>query len=185
MTESTNYERISELIVAVEGFALPAQLHGALCGHLCAGGRWNTTQFITHALDLVENNKAPGVAEKKEFQWLYLSTLASLEAEEMTFFPAIPGNEESLSIRIHSLINWISAFLTGFGSSGQNFSTIPDEVKEVLQDMADICQVEVTDDQSGEDDWFTILEHVRLGAVHLFLAYNEPPKKPNDETKTH
>jgi len=182
MTDNTNYERIAELILAVEGFSQPAVLHGALSGHLCAGGRWNVTQFITHALDLIENNKPPGQQEKFGFQQLYQSTLQSLESEDMNFIPLIPGNEEALSIRLDALTNWISAFLTGFGSSGQDFSNLTDDVKDILQDLADISQVEVEDYEEAEDDWYTILEHVRLAAVHLFLAYNEPLTKPDQKT---
>jgi len=183
MTDDTNYERIAELIVAVDGFSQPAVLHGALAGHLCAGSRWTMTQFITHSLDLIENNKPPGQTEKMTFQWLYQSTLQSLESEEMNFMPMIPGDEEPLSLRLNALINWISAFLTGFGSSGQDFSHMPDEVKEALQDLSDISQVEAQDYKDAEDDWYTILEHVRLSAVHLFLAYNEPMS--NSKPKTH
>lgn len=174
MTDRTNYERLSELINTVEGFAQPAQLHGALCGHLCAGGRWNMTQFITHALDVIENNKKPENNEKREFQWLYTSTLESLESEDMNFSLIVPADNESLTFRLDALTCWISSFLSGFGSSGQNFSEISDDVKEILQDLADISQVEAEGDVDGEDDWYTILEHVRLAAVHLFLAYNEP-----------
>lgn len=185
MNETTDYDRLADLVVGVEGFSQPTALHGALAGHLCAGGRWTRSQFIAQAATLLDSKVKPDVALQHEFQWLYDTTLAALQSEGMEFAPLLPDDDVSIVMRLSALTSWINAFLTGFGSSGQSFVSLTDDIKEILTDLAAIATVEVAEDEATEDDWYTVVEHVRLSAMHLYLAYNLPVKPKNTDTTTH
>lgn len=186
MTDTTHYERLADLVSAVEGVMHPAVLQGNLAGHLCAGQRWTKAQFIMQSAMVLDSKVTPDAAGQQEFMWLYDSTLASLEAEDMPFTPWLPDQDQTLDVRLDALIQWVNAFLSGFGASGQDFSRIDEDTQEILSDLAAIGQAAWdADDGGNEEDWETVLEHVRLSAIHLFLAYNEPPKSPQSQTTTH
>lgn len=184
MNETTHYDRLADLVVAVEGFSQPTTLHGALAGHLCAGGRWTRSQFIAQATLVLDSKVKPDAALQGEFQWLYDNTLEALQSEGMEFSPLMPDEDASIVMRLSALTGWINAFLTGFGSSGQSFATLTDDIKEILTDLAAIATVEVAEDEATEDDWYTVVEHVRLSAMHLYLAYNLPVKPNNTDNNT-
>jgi uncharacterized protein YgfB (UPF0149 family) len=186
MNETTHYERLTDLVATVEGVMHPAALQGALAGHLCAGQRWSKAQFIMQSAVVLDSKVKPDAAGQQEFLWVYDSTLEALNAEDMSFSPWLPDNSHAMESRLEALTSWVSAFLSGFGTSGQDFSTMDDDAKEILSDLAAIATVDWDEaEEASDDDWYTVVEHARLSAVHLFLAYNEPPKADDTEPTTH
>lgn len=186
MSESTQYARLTDLVTAVEGVTHPTALQGSLAGHLCAGQRWTKAQFIMQSTVVLDSKVKPDAAGQAEFLWVYDNTLSELESEDMSFSPWLPDNAHATESRLEALTSWVNAFLSGFGSSGQDFSTLDDDTKEILSDLAAIATVVWDEeDETSEDDWYIVVEHVRLSAVHLFLAYNEPKKSDNEEPTTH
>lgn len=186
MIDSTQYERIVSLVATVEGVTHPSALQGSLAGHLCAGQRWTKAQFIMQSAVVLDSKVKPDAAGQSEFLWIYDETLSALESEDMGFSPCLPDNSHAMESRLEALTHWVNAFLSGFGSSGQDFSAIDADTKEILSDLAAIATVEWDEeDEASEDDWYTVVEHVRLSAIHLFLAYNEPKKSDTEEPTTH
>ena len=74
--------------------ASPSQLHGCLCGLLCAGASTQAEaglDGIAQALDLVVHGELAGQVLR-----LYRVTAAALEDEEFDFHPLLPDDDTDI-----------------------------------------------------------------------------------------
>jgi len=184
MDDILDYDGLTELVDMVDGNAEPATLHGALSGHLCAGARYSDEQWLNAAMDIVESREQPVDRDKQDYFQFYSSTLASLGAEDMDFMPILPPESVGMGQQLEALSQWCSAFLAAFGTSGRDLRNLTEEVGEILQDLAAIAQVEPMDDDSESDanDWMTVVEHVRLSAINLYLEFNQAEPSGDSDT---
>lgn len=183
MSQLSPYERTLELINSAEGNVQPDFLHGSICGLLCAGGRIPPSHQKPIFMKLIDSESSQ--VDTSEVKWLIDFCMSELSSEEMSFRPMVPDDDQPMQLRLAALITWTSAFLSGFGTSGQDFSNLSEDSREVLTDLAEVCRISPIDDESTEDDWVIVLEHVRLSALHLFLAFNTPEGDDNTETVIH
>lgn len=178
MTDTFDYQRLTNLVNSVEGYAQPAMVQAGICGHLCAGGRFQPETLVIEALELAESEQEPDDNVRREIHLLYEELLTSLESEAMDFDLLLPGDDRPIKERLAALTAWASSFLGGFGTSGRDLGKLSEEAAEILEDMAAIAQIELDEqDEADEEDLQTVKEHVRLSAMSLFLELNEPPEQ--------
>ena len=196
MTESSqtgialSYDDVAALFVKLGSSLAPNYLHGSICGVLAAGKRMAQDDWLDWALDQMAPTQAVEESHITILQGLYFKALTELEDPGLGFNLLLPDEDTPMLDRLFALSEWTGSFLGAFGASGtvQETSDMPATIQEILEDLAEIAQV---DAQSGEEldnaeeDYLAIAEHVKVSAITVYLEYNEPPAAENPETVVH
>jgi uncharacterized protein YgfB (UPF0149 family) len=104
--------------------------------------------------------------------------LQGLKNESMNFTLFLPESDDAeLSQQVDAMAQWCKGFLDGFGAAGKISGKLDAETREVLQHFDAFSQVELTADDSPEDSedlLQELVEHARVAALTVFLAFNQP-----------
>jgi len=168
-----NYEYLSHLIVPLGALSSAAELHGLLSGELAAGARPSLDDWQEGAVEFLDLAESAAGELLQAFERLHSGTLAQLQSESFGFKLLLPNDDTELSQRAVALGEWCRGFLNGFARAGQkDESQTSDEVKESLQDLAAIVQIEVDgSDEVDETGFFEVSEYVRMAVLTLFLEF--------------
>lgn len=165
-----DYDELAGALKRLNAGTSAADLHGSLCGYLCAGGR-GVQQFLT-AVSL-EHLAADGVdAEARSvIGRLFRSSEQDLDDDSFGFEPILPAGDTPVSERAQALLQWCQGFLGGLGVGGfSDERKLSRDGREVLQDMAEIARSQLSFDEDEEVDESALselLEFARMGALLL------------------
>jgi hypothetical protein len=183
-----DFEGWANLFTRCRAFSHPSELHGGLCGRLAAGARLQQQQWLEVVCEhigiapetLEQGEELP--AELPEFmEDVYRQTLEQLRAADMAFQPLLPEDDYAFEQRLQALAAWVRGFLEGMAlAAGEKLGEAPDEIRELIEDMVAISQVEEADDgdETAEVQLNDITEYVRLGVISVFTEFN-PPAQPS------
>lgn len=165
------FNDLSELCSDLGSMVSASELHGLLTGALASGLQMNESQWLARVPELMAIAGDLESDEKEDLAELFRQTSASLGAEDLGFFPMLPGEGTALSSRLELLGQWCQGFLAGFALSQKRTGDCGEEIADVLNDFAAIAQVDIDeeDDEDGEQAFFDVLEYVRLAAINVFL----------------
>lgn len=141
----------------------PAELHGALCGWLAAGGAdapgWPAAVMADPSLPA----PAPGDALDR----LRVVSAAQLGDPAFGFQLLLPDDERAPQ-RAEALFAWCRAFLGGFGLAVGD-KPMAEESQEALRDLANLgaAQIDEADDDSDEEALAEIEEYLRMAVLLL------------------
>ena len=174
------FERLTRLLDPLD----PAELHGLLCGLLCADPNLSHERWLAHAsgdllddLDLAEDTQT--VLLK-----LFDYGAAQLNDPDGAATPLLPDDETPLQRRAQALGAWCQGFLygLGLGESGRRGRLSP-ESQEFLRDATEIAQVGFDADEADEADEIAYAEVVEYLRVGLLLIQQDlrfaAPAKPH------
>ena len=165
-------------MVAINALGSPSGLHGWLTGYLSTGARLADAQWQVEAENYLETPEALPKPVQSLMTVFYGWVLHGLESESMNFTLFLPESDDAeLSQQVDAMAQWCKGFLDGFGAAGKISGKLDDETKEVLQHFDAFSQVELTADDSPEDSedlLHELIEHARVAALTVFLAFNEP-----------
>ncbi len=177
-----DFEETGNFLSARQVFHSAAELHGMVCGQVCANGD------PVSSAGLLE---IPGAAaaELRDLLLVFGTQVREqLQKNDYSFQPFLPDDEEELSLRLIALSDWCEGFNSGFGAAfaGSGFSLLP-ETQEVLRDFAAIAQVEEQPDDTAEQNeayYMELVEYVRMGAISVYLQNRQQKdsgsKEPED-----
>ncbi len=179
-----DFDDVANLLVE-EGVhaASPSELHGVLCGVLCAGARPDASVWLQLAADRLEVGSFARETSKVGMLELYNRTLTQLQATDLGFEPLLPDDDQLLAQRAGALGSWCQGFLGGFGQYGkQTDASLSDDAREVLGDLGQVAQIADDDDDSddNESDLMQIQEYVRMAVLLLFAECNQAPDDDSD-----
>ena len=105
-----------------------------------------------------------------------VETLENLNDTEMTFYPVLFPDSESLIERTLSLSNWCQGFIDGFGFSiaQKNISMDKieqDIIREIIEDFSQISKLtsaSVMNQDEEELAYMEVVEYVRVGVQLIF-----------------
>ena len=143
----------------------PYELHGALCGWLAGGGRdergWLAPVFADRDL--------AAAAEGSPLDRLREITAAQLSDRSFEFELLLPESDAPLVERSGALFDWCRGFVGAFGLAAGQASTLSDESREALADLAKLAAAQPQEDGDEEDEeaLVEIEEFVRVAALLL------------------
>jgi len=177
------YNKVAAVLKQCEGLSDVSESHGTLTGLLAAApdadwrGKW--LQLTIHAGDSGEAVSLPA-SSRPVLDALYDGTQAALSGLNMGFYPLLPDDSTTAAERAAALGQWCQGFLYGFSMARPgSHDGLPPQVREVLDDMSRLAQVEVPEEEGSEQDeaaLMEIVEYLRVAAqlIHDELKLMEP-----------
>jgi uncharacterized protein len=170
-----DYERLRDSLAAAGAVIAIAEVHGGVCGALCAGGVAAARLWLAQALDDVELDAAPG-AVADELEELIGTTSKMLDDEQLGFEPLLPSDDAPLADQVDALAAWCHGFLSGVGSTAPSAARSGAEgeaLGEILRDFAEISRAGLSDDEAAGRDQpdfalAEIQEYVRVSVQIVF-----------------
>lgn len=145
----------------------PAELHGSLCGFVCAGGTPEPGRWLEQ---LCIDTEGLAATSQQDLESLRRATLALLDDADLRFAPLLPSDDLAMDARFEALGQWCGAFLGGFGLTGVGYREgLGDEAKDALRDLERIGQFgyEAGEVEEDENAFAEILEYVRMAVLML------------------
>lgn len=178
-----DYDELNEAFKRLEIATEAAECHGMLCALICAD-----MQPKQHWLaEILPAGRESGDLLVKELlamlEAVYAATRQQFDDAEFGVRLLLPDDNEDLSVRLQALAQWCEGFYLGLGIAGINdLDKLPEDSREIVQDMIDIAQVEVDAGDTGEEDeaaFAEVAEYLRVGV----LLVHEELSKPKQATQ--
>lgn len=173
-TPVQEYQDVHRCLSAAGASSGAAEVHGSLCGMLCARGKPGAPQLLDVDADRELASMLAALRER---------TLEHLADPDFAFTPLLPSDEVPLSQRVAALAAWCGGF--GYGLAAQeelDAAQWSPQVREVVQDFTAICRVGLDEDdrtaEDAEQDYAELVEYVRVGAQLVFLELRAAAPEP-------
>ncbi len=176
------FDELANFLLSESSFYSPSGLHGLIAGYLAGGGISPELAMPDFQIFL----ELEQLSDRDALTQFHQKIQVSLSNEDLNFTPILPDDEQDLSLRLEALAHWCEGFLAGFGLNKMPQGKLPDLVSETLNDYAAISQVDIEDSEDGEEgeeDYFGILEFVRVSALNIFLEFKAKRKPANSDKK--
>ena len=174
-TPPPDYERLRESLAAAGAVVALAELHGGVCGALCAGGPAAARRWVTDSLDDIEQG-ASAAALVDDLEELIGTSSKMLEDEELKFEPLLPSDDAPLPEQVEALAVWCQGFLGGVGSTAPAHGPAESAaLREVLRDFAEISRAGLSENEAAGEDQpdFALAQIHEYVRVSVQLAFEE------------
>jgi hypothetical protein len=162
--------------------ALP-ELHGGLCGALCAGGPSAAERWLDGFL--VDSDAGDVVGARAVGRELVRAAWTALADGELAFEPLLPSDDARLEEQVQALALWCSGFLNGVGATAPDLvrrnakpteaaaAAASAEVAEILADFAEMSRAGIDDEDAADRDradfaLAELKEYVRVSVQIVF-----------------
>jgi len=172
-TPPLDYERLRDSLAAAGAVVALAELHGGVCGALCAGGADAARRWLVDSLDDAQVGAAPA-AVADDLEELIATSSKMLEDAELRFEPLLPNDDEPLAEQVEALAVWCQGFLSGVGTTAPA-AVEGDALGEILRDFAEISRAGLSEDEEAGHDQpdFALAEIHEYVRVSVQLAFEE------------
>ena len=156
--------------------ATPSELHGHASGMIVVNNdvdveEWIKLIFEDYCFENTDQSKLVPVLSA-----LFDFAKDKLKADNYTFNPLLPSDDNELSFRLEALSTWCATFLTGMAYAGlKSDVNMHKDVHEFILDLEKISKVDtVSDDSQGEEaDFVELTEYVKAGTILLYQEFLE------------
>ena len=172
-----DYDRLRDSLASAGAIVALAELHGGVCGALCAGGPAAARHWLLDSLDDAEVGAVPA-AVADDLEELIGVSSKMLEDEGLKFEPLLPSDDAPLAEQVEALASWCQGFLSGVGGTAPASvagSAEGDALAEILRDFAEISRAGLSEDEEagqGQPD-FALAEIREYVRVSVQLAFEE------------
>lgn len=144
----------------------PAELHGALCGWLAAGGE-DGPAWVARVM---ADDAMPTPTQGDTLDRLRSASVAQLGDTDFGFQLLLPDDDAPVAERASAMFDWCRAFLGGFGLAITE-TKLSEECEEALADIANLAAARVDDaDPEGDEESLAEIEEYLRMAVLLLHA---------------
>ncbi len=156
--------------------ATPSELHGHASGMIVVNHDVKVEKWV----DLIMDDYSFEGGDSKKLVPVLVALFDyakdKLEADNYTFTPLLPSDDNDLSYRLEALSSWCGSFLTGLAFAGlKSESNLHDDVHEFIADLEKISKVATDSDetQGEEADFVELVEYVKAGTLVLYSEFAE------------
>lgn len=165
-----DFDQLTTALKSLNAGLGAADLHGSLCGFLCAGG--HSVEHFLEAVSLQELLHVDADADARSaVARLIRKSGSDLDSDQFTLVPLLPDDERPLLERTEALLQWCQGFVGGLGLGGfADEKTLSPDGREVLRDLLEIARTQVSHDADEEVDEAALAElteFARVGAMLL------------------
>lgn len=163
-----------------------AECHGALSGWVASGLGQDPLPLLESLLHDAGAGPSP---DSDRCQALLVGIHGSLRrdlaGDDLKFAPLLPDDETPLAARVLALGEWCEGFLFGLGLAGDAATRGGSEVREVVEDFAQIARAGLEDEAGSEADevaYAELVEYLRAGTQ---LVHDALVRAPNLARQLH
>ncbi len=183
-TISLEYDALRDSLAHAGAVVPLAELHGGVCGALCAGGATAAVGWLADCL--ADQALADTSALELELQNLVNASWQMLVGDDLAFGPLLPDDDAPLDEQVQALASWCNGFLGGLGTYAPDIgrsqadaehpaNASSEALVEILGDFAEISRAGLGDDEAeGEAQLdFALAELVEYVRVSVQLVFEE------------
>jgi hypothetical protein len=163
------FQRIGRQLAAADIEAEPSEVHGVLCGLLCAGRPDALDRWLDELFAGVVSGDLLVQECKDALRKLYRDTLADIDDPGLGFSLLIPDEHHSVRERTAAVRGWCDGFLYGLGIAGiARDRDLSAETREALNDFSEITRVDVdqvTDSEADQESLIELTEFLWVAAM--------------------
>ena len=175
-----DYDSLRDSLAQAGAVVALAELHGGVCGALCAGGAPAAAYWLEDCL----GDQELDATEELDASLANIVAASSrmLEEREFQFEPLLPGDDAAIEEQVQGLALWCHGFVTGLGANAPELaargarapdSGEPGAIAEVVGDFTEISRAGLSEDEVDEPDeaGFALVElreYVRAGVQMVF-----------------
>ncbi len=171
-----DFDSLANQFLQAGALGSPAELHGCLCGHLAAGGRFEGTDWLVSAATMLELGSIEQEELAAALQRLYQVSLGQLSGGDFDFVLLMPDEDAAMTQRAEALGQWCQGFISGYGMAGGSVDGLGEDARDALQDMVQISQIAIDqeEDDGDEADFTEVYEYVRMSSLLIYSECNAP-----------
>lgn len=171
-----DYDRLRDSLADAGTVVALAELHGGVCGALCAGGAAAAQRWLVDALEDQESDTAEIASIARDLDDLVAASWHGLTDHELRFAPLLPTDDAPLEEQVQALALWCHGFLSGLGAGAPAIAKQQEgdgSVAEILRDFAEISRAALSEDEAAGRDHpdfalAEIQEYVRVSVQVVF-----------------
>jgi uncharacterized protein YgfB (UPF0149 family) len=164
----------------------PAELHGLLCGLLCAEGELALDRWLQMAREALADDVELSASVQDLLAKLLDYGVAQLSDPDDSVTPLLPDDSAPLPQRADALGEWCQGLLYGLGMGHvEQRGGLSGESREFLRDVADIAQVgfDQASNETDETAYAEVVEYLRIGL--LIIQHDLRLAAPSDASSPH
>lgn len=164
-----------------------SEVHGIMCGMLCGGMSFDDAQWMPALEDCVAEGNAFSSDLKQFLTRFFNITCQQLVEPDFTFTLCLPDDGFSINERGAALMLWVQGFMLGFGLYQDDLTQCSQDVKEGLEDFAQIARMDeqMDEDEESESALEEVIEYVRVSSMLCFGELGVPPQQPVPPSQLH
>ncbi|ADE16735.1 conserved hypothetical protein [Nitrosococcus halophilus Nc 4] len=174
------YSNLLEDLCNIEMCADPSEVHGSLCGFLCARQKQTAGAWIEEIAPQASRD------DKEKLAALFELTEQQLNSPDLDIRLFLPDDQAPLSERTEALASWSRGLLYGLGIGGLGKETIlDDDIQEFLTDVAKIAKAvhyPETDTHEDEVAYSELVEYLRMGLLLVYESLHPTDRDSPPET---
>ncbi len=173
------FERLTRLLDPLD----PAELHGLLCGLLCADPAIDLDRWLILAREELAEGAELAEPVLDLVSRLFEFGAAQMNAADGTVTPLLPDDDAPLRQRTDALGAWCQGLLYGLGlGQVERRGLLSEESREFLRDATEIAQVGFETDEANEADetaYAEVVEYLRVGLLMILedLRHSADPRR--------
>jgi len=177
---SEMYEVLSSMMERETISSDAAEVQGIQCGMLAGGMLLESQEWLDSLADFINQGKPLPDNIKQQAQLLQGQNCQQLVEAEFALSLCLPDDAAPINDRGQALINWVHGFMLGFGLHQSDLTKCSSEVKEALEDFAEIARMDdaMPEDEESEHALNEVMEYVRISAM---LCFNELGQSASDQ----
>lgn len=187
MNTSTNfYDTLTALLERNDILTSAAEVQGMFCGMLGGGMPLECQDWLEPLADFIHQGETFSNDVIEAFRNLYDNTCQQLVESDFALVLCLPEDSAPINERGQALLNWVQGFMLGFGLHQDDLTGCSADVKEGLEDFAEIARMddEMSEDEESEQALFEVMEYVRVTAMLCFNELGKSPEQQQSEPKT-
>lgn len=173
------FERLTGLLAPLD----LAELHGLLCGLLCADRDLEPGQWLAHVREQLTDDAELAEPVRDVLLELFEYGTAQLDAPDWSVTPLLPDDDAPLHQRVDALGVWCQGLLYGLGLGElERRGELSAESREFLRDATKIARIGFDADDANEEDetaYAEVVEYLRAGLllIHQDLCRSPAPAR--------
>ncbi|MES9937675.1 MAG: UPF0149 family protein [Sedimenticola sp.] len=176
------YERFERELASADVESSGAEVHGIMCGLLCAGLPDAYAVLLRELLPDTPEDDLLASECRVSLRKLFDDTQAAIDGPGLGFTPFMPEDEKPLKARARGVSEWCEGFLYGMGVAGVDPEVrLSGETREALNDLIEITRMDVDALEDDEEDEDALVEVGEFLWVAAMLVHEELVNGPVEE----
>ncbi len=170
------HAELSDVLAKAGFLADSSELHGGICGSLCAGGIGASRAWISDWLS-TPGKIEPEVTDARDaLDELERETWQALAGSDFVLKPLLPDDDEQIEVRVEALAGWCQGFLGGLGVAGLRIASAGqarEDIEEIIRDFTELSKATLDEGDEADQDTADfqlaeIIEYVRVSVQIVF-----------------